>query len=60
MLCFSLWTVSYFCFSSEFRVQFEKEMEKESQGGPCLAPTIKEAQEEIESENRRTIRYSKC
>ncbi|KTF85204.1 hypothetical protein cypCar_00024574, partial [Cyprinus carpio] len=41
--------------SSEFRVQLEKEMEKESQGGPCLAPTIKETQEEIESENRRTI-----
>lgn len=46
--------------SSEFRVQFEKEMEKESQGGPRLAQTIKETQEEIENENRRTFRYSKC
>lgn len=33
-------------FSSEFGVQFEKEMEKEGQGRPRLASTIKETQEE--------------
>lgn len=47
-------------FSSEFGVQFEKEMEKEGQGRPRLAPTIKKTQEETESENRRTFWYIKC